>query len=241
MSTQSPAGDLARKSVPPAPHAAASSASPARTARPAPRPLLSDIMVEHGPVDLLGRFFLKADTAARRRDVTLSFAPMQDLMDANRRNRQDVASAAAAVRSGKRRHHGRGQLLHRRPQRPGRHRGDAGRAALSTGTDTTFHDEARSLRLFYADPARLKKAERERSRSRRLRRRRITGRVVFAGGAGIGPTTAARQLRLDPAAHLARLRLHALAARLPHQHHGRGGLQAAACPSAAATPRSTGR
>lgn len=53
-----------------------------------PRPLISDITIEHGPVDLLGPFFLKADTAARRRDVHLSFAPMQALVDANHRNHE---------------------------------------------------------------------------------------------------------------------------------------------------------
>jgi hypothetical protein len=35
--------------------------------------LITDITVEHGPVDLLGRLFLKADSAARARGVALSF------------------------------------------------------------------------------------------------------------------------------------------------------------------------
>src|ERR1700704_1839230 len=50
-------------------------------------PLLSQLTIEHGPVDLLGRFFLLADTAARARGVTLSFASMAELIGANEQNR----------------------------------------------------------------------------------------------------------------------------------------------------------
>ena len=98
--------------------------------RAPPLPLLSDITVEHGPVDLLGRFFLKADTAARQRGVTLSFAPMQELVEVNERNRDtwrpllplfDPACGGITPDN---------SLLHARPQRAGRGGGDAGRAAL---------------------------------------------------------------------------------------------------------------
>src|SRR6187200_2390191 len=61
-------------------------ASPAGTAHPPHPKLITDITVESGPVDLLGRFFLKADTAARRRGVTLSFATFEELIEVNRRN-----------------------------------------------------------------------------------------------------------------------------------------------------------
>src|SRR6185436_12947507 len=57
-----------------------------QTSPPRPRPLLSDITVEHGPVDLLGRFFLKADTAARQRGVTLEFGTFRELLQVNAEN-----------------------------------------------------------------------------------------------------------------------------------------------------------
>src|SRR6186713_962487 len=49
--------------------------------------LLRQLTVDHGPADLLGRFFLRADSAARARGVTLSFASMADLIEVNQRNR----------------------------------------------------------------------------------------------------------------------------------------------------------
>src|SRR5436190_23001738 len=59
---------------------------------PAPRPdphphLITDITVEHGSVDILGRFFLKADTAARARGLTMSFGTFEELLEVNRKNR----------------------------------------------------------------------------------------------------------------------------------------------------------
>ena len=58
---------------------------------------------------------------------------------------------------------------------------------------TTFHDEAESLRLFYADPAALKRRS-EAVEVTAPAARRITGRVVFAGGAWYRPDFRGRQL-----------------------------------------------
>ena len=63
---------------------------PAPSARAAPsfQPhLITDITVEHGPVDLFGRFFLLADTAVRQRGVTLSFGSFEELLAVNQKNR----------------------------------------------------------------------------------------------------------------------------------------------------------
>lgn len=49
--------------------------------------LITDITVEHGPVDLFGRFFLLADTAARERGVSLSFGTYEELLRVNEKNR----------------------------------------------------------------------------------------------------------------------------------------------------------
>jgi len=178
--------------MPPGVPATGTNASSSHVVRPATRPLLSDITVEHGPVDLLGRFFLKADTAARRRNVELSFAPMQDLVEANRRNGKtwrpllplfDPASGGITDENSF-------CIVGRNPQ------GDvvATQAArLYRWDHTSFHDEAQSLRLFYADPVRLRKAD-ERVDVTAPAAKRITGRVVFAGGAWYRPDHRGRQL-----------------------------------------------
>jgi hypothetical protein len=141
---------------------------------------------------LLGRFFLKADTAARRRDVQLSFAPMRELVETNRRNSGswrpllplfDPASGGMTPDNsfcilGR---NARGEVVATQAAR------------LYRWHDTSFHEEARSLRLFYADPARLKRSGEEVEVTAPAARH-ITGRVVFAGGAWYRPDYRGRQL-----------------------------------------------
>jgi hypothetical protein len=55
-------------------------------AAPAQPRLITDITVEHGPVDLIGRFFLLADTMLRDRGVVLSFGTYEELLEINERN-----------------------------------------------------------------------------------------------------------------------------------------------------------
>lgn len=50
-------------------------------------PLLREITIEHGPPDLLGRLFLRAEEEVRRRGLTLSFGTFDELMQVNRANR----------------------------------------------------------------------------------------------------------------------------------------------------------
>jgi hypothetical protein len=64
--------------------------APATPAAPATRQLphlVTDITVEHGPADVLGRLFLLADTAARTRGVSLSFGTYEELLRVNEKNR----------------------------------------------------------------------------------------------------------------------------------------------------------
>ena len=144
------------------------------------RPLLSDIMVEHGPIDLLGRLFLKADTSARKRGVTLSFAPMQDLMDVNRANPETwrpllplFDPACGGITDDNSfcilGHNAKGEVVATQAAR------------LYDWADTSFHEEASSLRLFYAEPERLK-SERERVDVTAPVARKLSGAVIFAGG-----------------------------------------------------------
>lgn len=157
-----------------------------------PRPLLSDITIEHGPVDLLGRFFLKADTAARQRGVYLSFSPMQDLVDINRLYQETwrpllpiFDPAAGGITSdnsfcilGR---NAQGEVIATQAAR------------LYDWPNTTFHEEAESLRLLYADPERSKLPGESIEVTARAARN-VTGRVVFAGGAWYRPDFRGRQL-----------------------------------------------
>jgi hypothetical protein len=47
---------------------------------------LESIRIDHGPVHILGRFFLRADSAARERGIELSFGGFADLAAANAAN-----------------------------------------------------------------------------------------------------------------------------------------------------------
>ena len=59
---------------------------PARAFAPS-RGILQDIVVEHGAVELLGRFFLSAERMARERGVELSFGTFEELLEVNEQNR----------------------------------------------------------------------------------------------------------------------------------------------------------
>jgi hypothetical protein len=50
------------------------------------RSFLADIVIEHGPRDVLGRLFLKADTALREKGIFVSFADYDELRAANKAN-----------------------------------------------------------------------------------------------------------------------------------------------------------
>ena len=157
-----------------------------------PRPLLSDITIEHGPVDLLGRFFLKADTAARERGVFLSFASLQELVETNRRNRDtwrpllplfDPAVGGATPEDsfcivGR---NSAGDIVATQAAR------------LYRWNNTTFHEEAESLRLLYAEPERSKQPG-ETIEVTARDAKKVTGLVIFGGGAWYRPDYRGRQL-----------------------------------------------
>jgi hypothetical protein len=56
------------------------------TSAPNGSPLLARLTIDHGPADLLGRFFRHADAAALALGVTLSFADMAKLIEVNEQN-----------------------------------------------------------------------------------------------------------------------------------------------------------
>jgi hypothetical protein len=139
----------------------------------------ASLKITHGPVGLLGRFFLMADTAAREQGVTLYFASLQDLVDVNRANSDSwrplvplfdpvlggiTAETGFAIL-------GRdkdGQVVATQAAR------------FYDWTNTTLLEEARSLRMFYADPE-AAVARGDRCDVTTPVAAAIAGRVVFSG------------------------------------------------------------
>jgi hypothetical protein len=157
--------------------------TPPQDARPtthdAGASFISGLVIDHGPSELLGKLILAADTEARRRGVFLSFAAMDELVATNKANsaswrpllpifdpecgRFDAEAAFCLLG-----------------------RNDAGEVVLSQAArffdwrNTSFYDEATSLRLFYHDPASLR-GESETIEVTAPSARLISGRIAFTG------------------------------------------------------------
>lgn len=158
----------------------------------APPPLLTELTIEHGPTNLLGNFFLRADTAARARGVTLSFASMADLIAANEQNRDSwlplfptydvrcntIAPEEAFCVLGR---DGGGRVV----------AAHAGR--LMDLGEGNFHDLAESLHLMYEHPERSRRPG-ETCQVTAQAPRSIKGRIVFSGAAWYHPDYRGRQL-----------------------------------------------
>ena len=142
--------------------------------------LPTQLKIKHGPVGLLGRFFLWADSAVRDRGVTLSFASLQDLIEANKANADSwrplvpvfdealggATPQTAFVLIGRDKH---GEVVATQAAR------------LYDWPETSLKDEATSLRMFYADPD-AAFAREDRCEITAPIAEKITGRVVFSGG-----------------------------------------------------------
>jgi hypothetical protein len=147
--------------------------------------LISEIDVGYGPVELIGKFFLKADTAARERGITLSFGSFDDLVAANRANSQswrrlvtmyDPAFCSltpdhATCILGR---NAAGEVVATQAAR------------LYRMTKTTFYDELTSLRAFYDNPERDRNAGEVCSVSAQSTRDMV-GRVLCGGAAWYRP------------------------------------------------------
>jgi hypothetical protein len=77
-----------------------SKASPRRAGRPRAGNFLRTLRIDHGPIGLLGRFFLKAEMAARLRGLDLYLASFEELAAVNRENRQHWAPLLPQFRAG---------------------------------------------------------------------------------------------------------------------------------------------
>ncbi len=56
------------------------------TPRRSRRSFVTDVTIDFGPQQLLGQFFLRADTCVRKRGIVLEFASIQDLVPVNEAN-----------------------------------------------------------------------------------------------------------------------------------------------------------
>jgi hypothetical protein len=153
---------------------------------------LNDITVEHGPIDLLGRFFLKAEQAARRRGVFLSFDTFENLLETNERNRASWRPLIPVFnpKNGGLTAENSFCILGRSSE------GEvvaahAGR--LYSWPDTTYYDEATAFRLFYTDPDNMK-CPGEECEITAQSTRDISGNVVFSGAAWYRPDYRGRHL-----------------------------------------------
>jgi len=156
------------------------------------KPLLSELVTTYGPTDLLARFFLCADNAARMRGIALSFASMSELIAVNEQNRDSwlplfptydirhntIAPDEAFCIFGRDR---RGRVV----------AAHAGR--LFNLTRDSFYDLARTMRLMYEHPDRSKRPG-ETCEVTAEATRSISGRVVFSGAAWYHPEYRGKQL-----------------------------------------------
>lgn len=168
-----------RQSSAPAHKGAAPATAPAR------HKLLSDINLDFGPRDLLGRFFLKADTAARHRGISLSFAPVQTLLEVNRSNAdtwRPLLPIFQPALSGVTDETGFAIIG----------RNLAGDVVVTQGAclydwrHTNFKEEAESLRLFYSAPERMAQPG-EACPVTAPAASKLSGRVVFSGAVWVRP------------------------------------------------------
>lgn len=119
-------------------------------------PLLGKLTIDHGPAELLDRFFQHADAAARARGLMLSFGDMAELIEVNEANRDSWLPLFPTydIRCNTIRPEEAFCIL-------GRDRGGkvvathAGR--LFNLRFSNFHDLAQSLHLMYEHPDRSKR------------------------------------------------------------------------------------
>ena len=155
-------------------------------------PLLGKLTIDHGPAELLNRFFQHADAAARARGVMLSFGDMAELIEVNEENRDSWLPLFPTydIRCNTIRPEEAFCIL-------GRDRGGkvvathAGR--LFNLRFSNFHDLAQSLHLMYEHPDRSKRPG-ETCEVTAKEARSIAGNVVFSGAAWYHPDYRGKEL-----------------------------------------------
>jgi hypothetical protein len=147
---------------------------------------LADVRIDHGPRDLYARLFLRGDTMLRERGINLSFAPLDELLEVNRRNSDSwrtLLPIFSAEDGGFADDNGfcllartaSGQVV------------AAQAARIYDFSGSSFKDETESLRLFYPDP------ENQRHEGERIvvtapSSSEITGPTTFSGAVWYHPS-----------------------------------------------------
>ena len=150
------------------------------------RNFLSEVVIDYGPRDLLGRLFLKADTELRQVGIDVHFAPLEALVELNARVKRESWRPLV-------------QIL---DPRLGTYNADNGFCLLGRNRDgdvvavqaVRFYDfgpsnykaETESLRLWYSDPERMRR-QNESCPVTAPSASQITGRALFSGGVWFRP------------------------------------------------------
>ncbi len=155
---------------------------------------ISQVEIDHGPLELLGRFFLTGDLACRRLGITLKLGTFDDILAVNRANRDSWKPLMPIYD-------------------PRYHAFDDTNSAVILGlnsagdvvathalrllrlTDMNLHDYAASLALNYSDPERMKAPD-ERCIPTAPAMKKITGRVQYGGAFWFHPSV--RKIGLAP-------------------------------------------
>ncbi len=147
---------------------------------------LADVRIDHGPRDLYARLFLRGDTLLRERGINLTFAPLHELLEVNRRNSDSWRGLLPifSVEDGGFTDDNGFCLLARTSD------GQvvaAQAARFYDMTDSSFKAETESLRLFYPDP------EAQRHNGEKIAvtapsAEVITGPTVFSGAVWYHPS-----------------------------------------------------
>lgn len=157
------------------------------------RPLsLVDIRIDFGPQELLGRFFLMADTALRLLEIELTFGTFEDLVDTNRRNRDSWLPIVPTFDPA----NGLCEPLWSYVLIG---RASSGSVVTAQGArifdwrHTTFKEEAESRRLFYAEPQ-LSGRLGESCKVTTPSAASLSGTIAFLGGAWWHPSVRGKMI-----------------------------------------------
>lgn len=158
------------------------------------RIFIDHLVIDHGPSELLGPFFLEADAAARRAGVLLTIGDFSELVALNNANRDNWGPLIPLFDPAN-------GPLHDDYAFCLIARNEAGQAVATHAVrlfhweGTSFTEEAESLRLFYSDAA-VRKFPYETCVVTAPSAREVTGYVAYSGAAWVRPDYRGRSLAL---------------------------------------------
>jgi hypothetical protein len=149
------------------------------TVAPGTRSFIADVKISHGPQELLGKLLMAGDAAARERGVSLSFATLAELVKINQANRQNWLPLLPVFDPGCGRFDQSSAICLLG-------RNDSGDVVVTQAArffdwpQTTFYDEATSLRMFYHNPD-ARRQQGEALEVTAASARKIGGKVAYTG------------------------------------------------------------